>query len=405
MLSLKIALRYLFAPKSHRAINAITLVAACGVAIVTAALVCILSVYNGFESLVEQLTSQLDPQLRIEATRGKSFADNDTLRQILAGCSEVEAVSATLDETVLIISGGRQLPARMKGVDRHYRKVCGIDSIIVRGEYRLSDPASDYAMLGAGLSVQAACRPGFIRPMTFFCPKRAGKIDLLHPEDSFVEKNLYCSATFAVQQAEYDDQLCITSIETARFLLQDSTLCTAYEVRLRDGADTFEVERQLQEAIDRQSLPFNILNRHEQQADNYRIVQVEKWITFMLILFILLITSFNIAGAISMLFIDKQAEIATLRHLGASHRLIRWIFTCEGLLISCTGAAAGILLGVVLCLLQQEYGIIGLGDGTSMFVVDSYPVELHWSDVWLSAAMTLLTSSSVMVWLHGRLNS
>jgi len=402
MLALEIAIRYLFAKKSHRAINTITLVAACGVAIVTAALICILSVYNGFESLVGRLTSQLDPQLRIEATVGKSFHDNGALRQILSDIPEVEAVSATLEETVLIVSSGRQVPARMKGVDSCYQQICSIDSIIYRGEYRLHDPVANYALLGAGLAQQAACRPGYLRPMFFYCPKREGNINLLHPEDAFAEKEIFCSALFAVQQADYDDQLCILSIDVARELLQDSLLCTAYELKLSNNASDEKVQKRIEDAIASASLPFRVLNRFQQQADNYRIVQMEKWITFLLILFILLITSFNIAGALSMLIIDKQPEIQTLSYLGATHKQIQWIFTFEGLLISGIGSLTGILIGVGLCLLQQEYGIIGLGDGTSMFVVDSYPVELHWSDVCLSIAMTFATSSLVIAWLHGR---
>lgn len=402
MLALRIAIRYLLAKKSHNAINAITLVAMCGIAIVTAALVCILSVYNGFESLVGKLTSQLDPQFRIEAAVGKSFSDNDTLRSILEELPEVEAYSVTLEEDVLIINGGRQVPAHMKGVDSCYQQVCHIDSIIYRGNYCLQDEVVSYALFGAGLASQVATQAGSIRPISFYCPKRIGNINLLHPDDAFIEKELFCAANFAVQQAEYDDNLCITSIETARYLLQDSLLCSAYEVKLHNGTNEATTQEKLQKHIEAHGLNFRILNRHQQQADNYRIVQMEKWITFALILFILLITSFNIIGALSMLTIDKQDEIQTLRHLGATQKQIRWIFTSEGLLISGIGCLIGLVLGVVLCFLQEEYGLIGLGDGSSMFVVDSYPVELHFTDVMLSAVMTLITSSIVIFLLHKR---
>lgn len=400
MLAFKIAIRYLFAKKSHRAINAITLVAACGVAIVTAALICILSVYNGFECLVEKLTSQLDPQIRIEATTGKSFHENDTLSQLLNGIPEVEVFCPTLEETVLILSEGRQLPAHMKGVGNSYQQVCSIDSIIYRGKYLLEDEVTSYALFGAGLASQSATRAGAIRPLFLYCPKREGKINLLQPDDAFVEKQLFCAAQFAVQQADYDDNLCIVSLATARHLLQDTLLCSAYELKLRNGTDEEKVQRQIEAAISRAGLPLQVLNRRQQQADNYRIVQMEKWITFMLILFILLITSFNIVGALSMLIIDKEPEIKTLQYLGATQQQVQRIFTCEGLLISTLGATTGILIGVGLCLIQQEYGIIGLGDGTNMFVIESYPVELHWSDVLLSAAMTLITSSVTTLFIR-----
>ena len=396
MLSLKIALRYLLAPKSHNAINTITVVAAIGVAIITAAMICVLSVYNGFEHLVERLTSQFDPQLIVTPTEGKTFSDNIELRQWIAAQPEVEAVSTTLQETVLIVYGSRQIPAQMKGVDSLYRSVTQIDSIVYGGEYLLADPVVDYAILGAGLSQQVACRPGFLRPMNFYCPRRKGKINLMQPEEAFIEHKLFCSALFAVQQAEYDDRLCLVSLEAARQLLQDSTLCSAYEIRLRPDADQDKFQHSLAEHLNTYGL--QVLNRREQQADNYRIVQMEKWVTFVLILFILLIASFNIIGALSMLIIDKQRETDTLRFLGADQSMIRRIFTIEGWLISGTGAIAGLVIGAALCLLQEHYGLISLGDGSAIFVVDSYPVVLQVSDLaWTALAVLSVGLLATMI--------
>jgi len=389
MLAFRIAARYLFAKKSHNAINAITVVAACGVAIITAALICVLSVFNGFEDLVGKLTSQFDPELKVVALQGKSFHDGVELRQIISGDPDVEAISATLQETILIVNGGRQIPAQMKGVDSLYQQVTNIDSILWNGEYQLKDPVVDYAILGIGLSQQVACRPGFLRPMTFYCPRREGKIDLLNPEEAFVEHKFFCSAQFAVQQADYDDALCLVDLQAARHLLQDSLLCSAFELKLRTSANPVTVKERLSQQL--QPYHLQVMTRYEQQADNYRIVQIEKWITFLLVLFILLIASFNIIGALSMLIIDKEAEITTLNALGADSRLIRRIFAIEGWLISGTGAIIGIILGVILCLIQENFGIIGLGDGSSLFVVDSYPVRLFWSDVfWASISVLLI---------------
>ena len=406
MFSLKIAARYLLAPKSHNAINAITVVAAVGVAIITAALICVLSVYNGFESLVDKLTSQFDPDLKVVTVQGKSFSDDASLRQWIAEQPGVAAVSATLQETVLIVHSGRQIPAQMKGVDSLYHHVTLIDSIVYQGMYKLGDEVVDYALLGAGLSAQVGCRPGFLRPMTLYCPRRKGKIDLLHPDDAFVEHPFFCSGLFAVQQAEYDDQLCLVSLEAARHLLQDSSMCTAYEIRLLPGAQPSAVKAQLRTRLD--DLGLQVLDHREQQADNYRIVQMEEWVTFLLILFILLIASFNIIGALSMLIIDKQKETETLRDLGASQSLIRRIFRLEGALITGSGALVGLVLGATLCYVQQRYGLIGLGDGTAVFVVDSYPVVLLWSDVLWSALAVLgigllatLVPTSTGRWLNG----
>ena len=422
MLALKIAARYLLAPKSHSAISAITIVAACGMAIITAALVCVLSVYNGFESLVGTLTSRLDPELKVEPREGKFFDDNAQLRRLILSHPDVEQLSATLTETVLIANSGCQVPARMKGVDSLYREVTRIDSILWNGEYKLSNGVSDFAILGVGLSQRVNCRPGFLRPMTFFCPRREGKIKISDMEGALVSHDFFCSAQFAVQQSEYDDDLCLVSLSTARQLLQDSTLCSAYELRLRPEANDRKVARELQQMLsdkdlqetvsekglpktlsdkDLQQLPskgLQVLTRNEQQADSYRIVRVEKWITYLLISFILLIASFNLTSALSMLIIDKENDTRTLRSLGADDKLIKRIFVLEGALVTGAGIAAGLIIGIVLCLLQQHLGIIGLGDGSSLFVVDSYPVVLQWSDtLWVAltvAAIGLLATTA-----------
>ncbi len=405
MLALKIAARYLLAPKSHSAISAITIVAACGMAIITAALVCVLSVYNGFESLVGTLTSRLDPELKVEPREGKFFDDNAQLRRLILSHPDVEQLSATLTETVLIANSGCQVPARMKGVDSLYREVTRIDSILWNGEYKLSNGVSDFAILGVGLSQRVNCRPGFLRPMTFFCPRREGKIKISDMEGALVSHDFFCSAQFAVQQSEYDDDLCLVSLSTARQLLQDSTLCSAYELRLRPGANDRKVARELQQMLSDKDLQDNIsdkdlqvLTRNEQQADSYRIVRVEKWITYLLISFILLIASFNLTSALSMLIIDKENDTRTLRSLGADDKLIKRIFVLEGALVTGAGIAAGLIIGIVLCLLQQHLGIIGLGDGSSLFVVDSYPVVLQWSDtLWVAltvAAIGLLATTA-----------
>ncbi len=393
MLALKIAARYLLAPKSHSAISAITIVAACGMAIITAALVCVLSVYNGFESLVGTLTSRLDPELKVEPVEGKFFDDNAQLRMLILSHPDVEQLSATLTETVLIANSGCQVPARMKGIDSLYREVTRIDSILWNGEYKLGNGVSDFAILGVGLSQRVNCRPGFLRPMTFFCPRREGKIKISDMEGALVSHDFFCSAQFAVQQSEYDDDLCLVSLSTARQLLQDSTLCSAYELRLRPGANDRKVARELQQLT---SKGLQVLTRNEQQADSYRIVRVEKWITYLLISFILLIASFNLTSALSMLIIDKENDTRTLRSLGADDKLIKRIFVLEGALVTVAGIAAGLIIGIVLCLLQQHLGIIGLGDGSSLFVVDSYPVVLRWSDtLWVAltvAAIGLLAT-------------
>lgn len=408
MLSFSIALRYLFAHKSHSAINMITLVAACGVGIITAAMICVLSVYNGFEGLVSDLTSRFDPDLRIEASVGKGFTEDPQLRALIEDLPEVESVNVTLEETVLLSYSGHQVPAKMKGVEDSFAEVTQIDSILLgKDGFLLEDEVAHYCILGAGLGTTLGMSRGFVRPLSVYCPRRTGKIDLLNPEESFSEMPLYCSNVFMVQQSQYDDQYFLCSLSTARELLGDSLLTTAYEVKLSDGADADKVKTKIvSSSTNKSSLNLRVLTRYEQQADAYRVMQIEKWISYLLVVFILLIASFNIIGALSMLMIDKSSEITTLRNLGASNQLIKNIFTFEGWLICGSGALIGTLLGVVLCLIQQHYGVISLGAGvTAQYVVNAYPVHLLWSDVlltilsvtiigWLATAYTLHSTRS-----------
>lgn len=384
MLSLKIAIRYLLSKKSHNAINGITLVASCGVAIITAAIICMLSVFNGFESLIDSLCSNFDAELRIEPRRGKTFQDTDSLRNVILNTDGVETLSAVLEENILLSYGNHQIPAKMMGVDDAFAEVTQIQYIVAAGEYILEDEVADYCSLGGGLATQLGAGSSFVRPISAYCPRRQGKIDLLNPDDAFIDGHLYCGSIFLVNQAEYDDNYCITSLDFARRMLDDSTLVSAYELKLRKGLDSERVKA----AIPLDSESFVVKTRYEQQADNYRIMQIEKWITFLIVIFILLIASFNVIGALSMLIIDKEDEIRILRNIGASDKMIRNIFACEGMLVSGIGAVSGIVIGVILCLLQERYGFITLGSDSSAYIVSSYPVELHWLDV-LCAALAV----------------
>lgn len=384
MLSLKIAIRYLLSKKSHNAINGITLVASCGVAIITAAIICMLSVFNGFESLIDSLCSNFDAELRIEPRRGKTFQDTDSLRNVILNTDGVEILSAVLEENILLSYGNHQIPAKMMGVDDAFAEVTQIQDIVAAGEYILEDEVADYCSLGGGLATQLGAGSSFVRPISAYCPRRQGKIDLLNPDDAFIDGHLYCGSIFLVNQAEYDDNYCITSLDFARRMLDDSTLVSAYELKLRKGLDSERVKA----AIPLDSESFVVKTRYEQQADNYRIMQIEKWITFLIVIFILLIASFNVIGALSMLIIDKEDEIMILRNIGASDKMIRNIFACEGMLVSGIGAVSGIVIGVILCLLQERYGFITLGSDSSAYIVSSYPVELHWLDV-LCAALAV----------------
>lgn len=341
-----------------------------------------LSVYNGFESLVDSLCSNFDPELRIEPRYGKNFADSKELRDRLVAEPSVSVVCAVLEETILLSYGNHQIPARMMGVDDAFVSTTSIDSIVVAGEYMLKDDVADYCILGGGLASQLGAGSSFVRPISAYCPKRTAKIDLTSPEEAFSEGLIYCSGIFLVNQAEYDDNICITSLDFARSMLGDSTLVSAYLIRTKDGKSIEAAKHNIEAALGE---GFTVKTRYQQQEESYRIMQIEKWITFLIVIFILLIASFNLIGALSMLIIDKEAEIETLRNLGADNTLIRNIFATEGLLVSGIGAVTGIAIGVVLCLIQEHYGIIGLGGNSNAYIIDAYPVVLHWTDVLWSA--------------------
>jgi ABC-type lipoprotein release transport system permease subunit len=385
MLSWTLALRYLISAKSHSAINAITIVASVGIAVITAAMICTLSVYNGFEALVDDLCSEFDADLTLVPRQGKTFSDSDSLRHIIVANGGVEALSATLTEDVLATHDNQQIPARLKGVDLNYGVVTHLDSIILRdttssriilGTYDEYLPSQANVIAGIGIAYQLRTAPGFATPVEVWCPVREGHISLLRGEEAFREGRLFCEAVFEVRQAIYDDQVLIAPLPFARRLLGDSLLTSAYELKLAPGARPRTVAQQLGALLPE----FRVMDRRALHADAFRIMQIEKWITFLLIIFILLIASFNIIGAISMLQIDKQQETCTLRDLGADNGFIRMVFLQVGVLISGTGALAGIVIGIGLCLLQEHFSLITLGDGGS-YVVDAYPVRLVWTDV------------------------
>ncbi len=404
MLSRILALRYLFSAKSHTAINAITVVAALGVAVIAAAMICALSVYNGFEALVADLCSEFDADLTLVPCEGKTFSDTESLRDIILGTEGVETLSATLTEDVLATNDRQQIPARLKGVDTNYGTVTHIDSIILRdtvtartilGAYDTNLPMQANVIAGIGIAYQLRTAPGFATPVEVFCPVREGKISLLNAEDAFREGRLWCEALFEVRQAVYDDEMLITPLPFVRHLLGDTLLTSAYEIKLADGASPRATARKLGERLP----GFRVMDRYALHEDAFRIMQIEKWITFLIIIFILLIASFNIIGALSMLQIDKQQETQTLRDLGADNAFVRRVFLWEGAFISGTGAVAGIVIGMVLCLLQEHFGLLSLGDGGA-YVVDAYPVRLIWTDViWTLTAVALVgfVATSVVV--------
>ena len=388
-----IAKRYLFSKKSHNAINVISGVSVCGVALATLALVCTLSVFNGFQDLVTTMFTAFDPELKIVAVNGKVFDSQDDRIQSLKQMPEIDIVSESLEDNVMVQYKGRQAMAVIKGVEDNFNQLTAIDSILYgRGELLLHDEVVDYAIPGIELVSVLGTGIRFLDPLEIYAPKRGSKINVANPASSFNSDYLHSSGlVFAVNQQKYDASYILTSLEFARDLFQYQTEVSSIELKLKEGINIYKVQKEISQSL---GDDFRVLNRYEQQADTYRIMEVEKLISYLFLSFILLIACFNVIGSLSMLIIDKREDVVTLRNLGANDEIIKRIFLLEGCLISFFGAMIGVVLGVVLCLVQQEFGLISLGSGDSAgaFVIDAYPVSVHWSDVMLVLGTVLLIS-------------
>lgn len=382
-----IAWRYIFSKKSHNAINIVSGVSAAAVGVVTAAMVCVLSVMNGFGSLIETMFSQFDPQLRITATTGKSFSITDESIQSVIALPFVELVSQTIEETALIRYQEHQLPAHLMGVDDNFRQLTSIDSIITDGKYSVYDGAFERAVLGRGLAGQIGINAHFVGGLHIYAPKRTERVNLMRPDQSFNEATVFISSTFAVNQVKYDDAYMLISLPLARELFDyDSVTVTALNLQLSPSISTKRAKKQIQHLL---AEKYVVQDRYEQQADFFRILKIEKLLTVLLMTFILLIACFNIISSLSMLIIDKKADIRILSNLGADQTTIRKIFLFEGWLICSLGAAIGLVVGLFLSLIQEHFGLIKLGNGTE-YVISSYPVEVQAVDILIVTVVVLL---------------
>lgn len=390
-LSFYIAKRYLFSKKSHNAINVISGVSVCGVALATLALVCTLSVFNGFQDLVATFFTAFDPELKITAASGKVFDSLDVRIQKLRDFSEIEVFSESLEDNAMVQYNGKQAMVVIKGVEDNFSQLTAIDSILYgRGEMVLYDEIVDYAIPGVELTSILGTGIRFLDPLEVYAPKRGSQINVANPASSFNVSYLHSSGlVFAVNQQKYDASYIITSLKFARGLFQYDTEVSSIELKLKEGVDTDAFAHKIAGILGND---FVVQNRYEQQADTFRIMQVEKLISYVFLTFILLVACFNVIGSLSMLIIEKKNDVVTLRGLGADDQLISRIFLFEGCLISFLGALVGVVLGLTLCLVQQEFGILTLGSGASAgaFVVDAYPVSVHWQDVVLILVTVLV---------------
>lgn len=374
------------------------MVSVCGVAVATMALVCALSVLNGFEGLISGLYSQIDPELKIYPAKGKVFdASNDTILS-LKNWEEIDFFTETLEDNGLIKYQDRQVIGVIKGVDDTFSTSSNIENILYAGEFYLHDSIANFTVLGIGLAAKLGVRANYFDPVEIYMPNRTSKVNLSNPSTAFNTEYLYVSGIFSIFQPKYDDQYIFVPLAVIRDLLNYETEVSAIELKLKKGFDIEKVKKKIQRHIGND---FLVKNQQEQQADAYRVVQIEKWMTFLILVFILLIATFNVIGSLSMLIIDKKEDVKTLRNLGADQSLIFRIFLFEGWMITTVGAIAGIMLGVCLCFLQQHFGLLRLGDGSGAFIVDAYPVLLQFGDI-VIVFFTVLLIGLFTSWLPAK---
>lgn len=391
-----VARRYLFSKKSTHAINVISAISVVGVAVATMALVIVLSVFNGFHDLVASLFTNFDPQLEIVPAKGKTAPSDDTLLTQMRQLPEVDVATECVEDHAMAVFRDKQAMVTVKGVDDNFDQLSHITDILYGdGAYELHAANLQYGILGIRLANELGTGARWDGYLSIYAPRKEGQLDQANPTTGFVVDSLISpGVVFAVKQAKYDKSYILTSISFARNLFDQQGRLSSLEIRLKQGSDLDAVKAKMQEIG---GTKYRVLDRFEQQEDTFKIMQIEKFMAYIFLTFILVVACFNIIGSLSMLIIDKRNDVSTLRSLGASDKQITHVFLFEGRIIAVIGAVAGILLGLLLCWLQQRFGLVALGDSAGSFIVDAYPVSVHYTDV-LFIFLTVILVSWLAVW-------
>lgn len=375
-LPLFIAWRYLKSKKSHNVINIISGVSVAGVTIGTMALVIVLSVFNGFESLVISLFNTFDPEIKVMPALGKTFSHDTYPWDKIAGIPGVRAQTGTIEEKVLLRYGNNQYLATLKGVDHNYETWTGLSSMITEGALMLGFNGKPLAIPGQGVAYYLGLNlDNFQREIEVYAPRRKGAIGV-NPEQAFNRMDIRPAGIFSIQQ-DFDSKYMIVPISFAREVLGYEGELSSVEIALKQGTDMVKVQSGITQLLGNN---FEVKNRFEQQEVLYRIMRTEKWAIFMILGFILFIATFNVIGSLSMLILDKRKDIAVLYSMGADSKLIRKIFLTEGMMVSFSGAFAGMILGALVCLIQQQFGLIKINTEGGSFLIEAYPVLMQGMD-------------------------
>ncbi len=378
-LPLEIARRYLFAKKSQNIINIISMISSLGVMVGTAALLIVMSVFNGLNSFVGTLFGNFDPDLKIEASEGKVFVADSVYIARIAATEGVAHVSATLTDNALLRYDKRQMPAMVMGVDDNYHLVSDIDSIVVSGRYSIGIGDVAYCFPGALLAERlGVSSKSFVNQITLYAPKRTGNINMSMPDKSFIQQTANVCGTFAVQQVDYDENYAIVGLSQARELFcYDGDEVSALCVRVSEDYDVADIAENLRKVV---GDDIDIKDKWQQHESFFKMMKVEKLMAFIILTFIIVIAAFNIIGSLSMLIFEKKESIFILKSMGASKLMVVKVFLFEGWLVSLGGIVVGLILGVILVLLQQIFGFIGFG-GSENYIINAYPVELQALDI------------------------
>lgn len=391
-----VARRYLFSKKKTHAINVISLISVIGVAVATMALVIVLSVFNGFHDLVASFFTNFDPQLKVVPVEGKTVPADDPILTKISHFPEVDVATGTVEDMALAIYNGKQAMVTIKGVDDNFPQLTHITEILYGdGQFQLHTANLQYGTPGIRLAQTLGLGANWKGYLKIYAPQREGQLDMTDPQSGFVVDSLISpGVVFSVNQGKYDKSYIVTSLGFAQNLFNQQGMVSALELRLKPGSNFESVKARMQQVAGKK---YQVLDRFEQQSDTFKIMKVEKLMAYIFLTFILIVACFNIIGSLSMLIIDKKDDVVTLRNLGASDKQIRRIFLFEGRLISFFGAIFGILLGLLLCWLQQQYGFVKMGSSDGTFVVNAYPVSVHYSDV-LLIFLTVIATGWLAVW-------
>lgn len=392
-----IARRYLFSKKSTNVINIISAISVTGVAVTTMALVIVMSVFNGFHDLVASFFTSFDPQISVVPAKGKAVAADDPLLTQMKKLPEVQVSTECVEDLALAMYGDKQAMVTVKGVENNFDSLTNIRDILYGdGDFTLQAANLQYGIPGIRLAQTLGIGAQWDGFLKIYAPKREGQlVDATNPSDGFVSDSIISAGVvFAVNQSKYDKDHILTSIGFARRIFDRQGMVTSLEFRLKPGSDLSAVKAEMQKIGGDK---YRVLDRFEQQADTFKIMQIEKVLAYIFLTFILVVACFNIIGSLSMLIIDKKQDVATLRSLGANDKLITRIFLFEGRMISAIGAAIGIIIGLLLCWLQQTYGLVAMGSTSGAFVINAYPVSVHYDDV-LIIFITVIAVGWLATW-------